>query len=76
MLPIYKGIKFDFFSCYWKCLCEVVSLSQGASISEIKKAYRTLSKELHPDKGGDEKMFMAVAKAYAAWVKIAITSYW
>ncbi|XP_052280964.1 translocation protein SEC63 homolog [Dreissena polymorpha] len=39
----------------------------GASQREIKKAYRKLSLEYHPDKAtGDSKMFMKVAKAYAA----------
>lgn len=41
-------------------------LLKGASISEIKKQYRALSLKYHPDKGGDEVMFMRIAKAYAA----------
>ena len=43
---------------------------QGASQREIKKAYRTLSLQHHPDKGGDEKTFMRISKAYAAYVLI------
>ncbi|KAJ7401843.1 Translocation protein SEC63 like protein [Pitangus sulphuratus] len=39
---------------------------KGASLSEIKKQYRALSLKYHPDKGGDEVMFMRIAKAYAA----------
>lgn len=35
-------------------------------MSEIKKQYRLLSLKYHPDKGGDEVMFMNIAKAYAA----------
>ncbi|PKU47840.1 hypothetical protein llap_1879 [Limosa lapponica baueri] len=42
------------------------SYSKGASVSEIKKQYRALSLKYHPDKGGDEVMFMRIAKAYAA----------
>uniref|UniRef100_A0A8B9JZC5 SEC63 homolog, protein translocation regulator n=1 Tax=Astyanax mexicanus TaxID=7994 RepID=A0A8B9JZC5_ASTMX len=38
----------------------------GASVSEIKKQYRVLSLKYHPDKGGDEAMFMKIAKAYSA----------
>ncbi|OXB67973.1 hypothetical protein ASZ78_006609 [Callipepla squamata] len=45
---------------------EVLHLDPGASISEIKKQYRALSLKFHPDKGGDEVMFMRIAKAYAA----------
>uniref|UniRef100_A0AAY5KNX4 Translocation protein SEC63 homolog n=1 Tax=Esox lucius TaxID=8010 RepID=A0AAY5KNX4_ESOLU len=45
---------------------EVLSLDQGASVSEIKKQYRLLSLKFHPDKGGDEDMFMRIAKAYSA----------
>lgn len=39
---------------------------QGATVAEIKKQYRLLSLKYHPDKGGDEVMFMRIAKAYAA----------
>lgn len=45
---------------------DVLKLEPGASNGEIKKAYRKLSLEFHPDRGGDEKEFMKVAKAYQA----------
>uniref|UniRef100_A0A2K5QBM3 SEC63 homolog, protein translocation regulator n=1 Tax=Cebus imitator TaxID=2715852 RepID=A0A2K5QBM3_CEBIM len=45
---------------------EVLNLDPGATIAEIKKQYRLLSLKFHPDKGGDEVMFMRIAKAYAA----------
>ncbi|KAF7254059.1 hypothetical protein EYD10_00683 [Varanus komodoensis] len=45
---------------------EVLNLDPGATVSEIKKQYRLLSLKFHPDKGGDEVMFMRIAKAYAA----------
>ncbi|XP_016391754.1 translocation protein SEC63 homolog isoform X2 [Sinocyclocheilus rhinocerous] len=45
---------------------EVLHLEAGASIAEIKKQYRVLSLKHHPDKGGDEAMFMKLAKAYSA----------
>uniref|UniRef100_A0A8D0L5I1 SEC63 homolog, protein translocation regulator n=1 Tax=Sphenodon punctatus TaxID=8508 RepID=A0A8D0L5I1_SPHPU len=41
-------------------------LIPGASTAEVKKQYRLLSLKYHPDKGGDEVMFMKIAKAYAA----------
>ncbi|KAG8522086.1 Translocation protein SEC63, partial [Galemys pyrenaicus] len=45
---------------------EVLNLDPGATVAEIKKQYRLLSLKFHPDKGGDEVMFMRIAKAYAA----------
>ncbi|XP_065648722.1 translocation protein SEC63 homolog isoform X2 [Hydra vulgaris] len=45
---------------------DVLKLEPGATAKEIKKQYRVLSLELHPDRGGDEKEFMKVAKAYQA----------
>ncbi|KAJ8355658.1 hypothetical protein SKAU_G00184520 [Synaphobranchus kaupii] len=45
---------------------EVLNLHAGANIAEIKKQYRVLSLKFHPDKGGDEAMFMRIAKAYSA----------
>lgn len=45
---------------------EVLSLKPGAAPAEIRRQYRLLSLKFHPDKGGDEAMFMRIAKAYAA----------
>jgi len=36
----------------------------SASPSEIKKAYRKLAKEHHPDSGGDEDSFASINEAY------------
>lgn len=51
-----------------KDLYVVLGLSRGASIEEVKKAYRALTKELHPDKRrGDleaEERFKEVNEAY------------
>ncbi len=47
---------------------DILGLKRGASAEEVKKAYRTLSKELHPDKHkGDkaaENRFKEVNEAY------------
>ncbi len=43
---------------------KVLGLSKSASTSEIKKAYRKLAREHHPDKGGDEATFKELTEAY------------
>ncbi|MCB9809799.1 DnaJ domain-containing protein [Candidatus Peribacteria bacterium] len=45
---------------YYKTL----GVSKTATEAEIKKAYRALAKEHHPDKGGDETQFKAINEAY------------
>lgn len=44
---------------------ETLNVSENASQDEIKKAYRILAKEHHPDKtGGDDSNFKKLAEAY------------
>jgi molecular chaperone DnaJ len=43
---------------------EILGVDKNASAEEIKKAYRKLSKEHHPDKGGNEDKFKEIASAY------------
>ncbi|KAM9355863.1 translocation protein SEC63 homolog [Pholidichthys leucotaenia] len=45
---------------------EVLGLDPGATVAEIRTQYHLLALKYHPDKGGDEAMFMRIAKAYAA----------
>ncbi|XP_071954693.1 translocation protein SEC63 homolog [Antedon mediterranea] len=46
---------------------EILGLDRDSSDSEIRKQYRILSRQHHPDKeGGDELTFMRIAKAYEA----------
>lgn len=45
---------------------EILGVPRGASQDQIKKAYRSLAREHHPDTGGgsDEERFKAVSQAY------------
>jgi DnaJ-class molecular chaperone len=45
-------------------LYQRLGLSRGAGADEIKKAYRTLAREHHPDKGGDPEMFKGIQEAH------------
>lgn len=45
---------------------QILGISAAASERDIKVAYRKLSLLHHPDRGGDQEQFQAVAKAYAA----------
>ncbi len=42
----------------------ILGVATGASLSEIRDAYRQKSLKHHPDKGGDEWAFRLVAQAY------------
>lgn len=63
ILLAYKVSQFDYemanFDPY-----EILGVPLGSSQADIKKAYRKLSVILHPDKGGNEKEFMKLSKAY------------
>lgn len=43
---------------------EVLGLKKGASDKEIKKSFRNLAKEHHPDKGGNDETFKEINEAY------------
>jgi molecular chaperone DnaJ len=42
----------------------VLGVNKNASEDEIKKAYRQLARETHPDKGGDKEQFQKIQEAY------------
>jgi len=41
-----------------------LGLTEGATVDEVKSAYRTRIKQVHPDHGGDEEEFKRVREAY------------
>ena len=45
---------------------ETLGIPESASQDEIKKAYRKLASQHHPDKGGDTKKFQEIQTAYDA----------
>jgi translocation protein SEC63 len=48
----------------------ILELDRGATSAEVRKQYRRLSLEHHPDKGGDEQTFVRLTKAYKAYVAV------
>jgi hypothetical protein len=49
----------------------VLGLARGATLEEIKRAYRRRALETHPDRGGDEAAFVRVQRAYEAAMRRA-----
>jgi len=43
---------------------KILDVEENATQDEIKKAYRKLARETHPDKGGDEELFKKISLAY------------
>jgi molecular chaperone DnaJ len=43
---------------------QILGVNQNATQDEIKKTYRKLAVEHHPDKGGDENKFKQISQAY------------
>jgi DnaJ family protein A protein 2 len=41
-----------------------LGLKQGASVDEVKKAFRKIAVKEHPDKGGDPNKFRLLTEAY------------
>ena len=43
---------------------KILNLPNNCDIHEVKKQFRKLSLEMHPDKGGDEKEYTTILEAY------------
>jgi len=48
---------------------EVLGLAPGASLDEVKRAFRRRAQETHPDHGGEAEAFRAVRRAYEKLVE-------
>ena len=44
---------------------QTLGINQGADATEIKRAYRKLASQHHPDKGGDKAKFQEIQSAYS-----------
>ena len=44
---------------------EILNVNKNASKEEVKKAYKKLALQHHPDKGGDAEKFKEISEAYA-----------
>ena len=42
----------------------ILGVEKNASVDQIKKQYRVLAMQNHPDKGGDQEKFKDIAEAY------------
>jgi hypothetical protein len=42
----------------------LLELSSGFSLAELKKAYRIKALQMHPDRGGDQQQFILLTQAY------------
>jgi len=51
---------------------EMLKIPPGASISEIRLAYRRLAFDTHPDRGGDTEIFLVVGEAYRLLIEDAL----
>jgi DnaJ-class molecular chaperone len=43
---------------------QILGLKEGFNPEQLKSAYRSHAKEVHPDKGGDNAKFIRLKKAY------------
>lgn len=59
----------SFEALHGACPFAVLGLAKGASLVEIKRAFRRLSLATHPDQGGTEAAFIRVKRAFDAAVE-------
>ena len=45
---------------------DILGVAKGSSLENVKKSFRKLALELHPDKGGSEHLFNVLKKSYVS----------
>jgi hypothetical protein len=54
----------------------VLGLTRDATSQDIKRAFRKLAKEHHPDKKGSNEKFLRIKSAYEALLKESSNDFW
>ena len=54
---------------------DILGISKSASADDIKRAYRKLASEHHPDRGGDDAKFKEINEAYQVLSDSRLTTF-
>ena len=79
MDPLFENIKFYSQVEEWEHPLDVLGLSDGATVEDIKAAYKTIALRLHPDKCPEELrelhtlLFQTVHRAYTKVMEDGVT---
>jgi DnaJ family protein B protein 11 len=64
------------FFCFRRDFYKILNIQRSATLNQVKKAYRKLAKELHPDKNKDDpkaqERFQELGAAYEVKQKFSL----